>query len=579
MTLLARITFALLVAATFAAFFVTARIKRTPPVVLGVRFAPKAFSPGSTRTSRTSLSFSLKRGDDASVEVVDADGDVVRTLLDRSLPARHRVRLVWNGRDEAGRRLPDAYYQVHVGLRHQGRTVVLPGAWHLDTVAPRPRLLRVGGRKPRLARTPLIVSAARAHAVRVRFARAPARGSALVVEETSRVRPRVVAVSRRHRGPRILVWDGRVGGRPATPGIYRLRVRARDDARNVGLTPGRLRGIGVTVRGVAVQAPLVPVRRGRRVVAFVDARGAPWRWMLRRVGGGRAARGSGRGVRLAFSAPARGGLYVLTVRAGRFGARTPLVVAGRRASRLVVLPAASWQGTVAADDDGDGVPNTLRAREPAPVVRPRTALPPGWAGTAALVARLDAPGHGRGYELTTDLGLLPGGRGPRLAGHRGVLLAGAARWELPAVGRALRGWVARGGRLALLDPQTLRREVRLTGGALVDPGPLTSRDALGTRLGPLVRRPRDITVFSDHADLFTTTGGLFARQPRYEAVTEPPAAALLAVAGPDPDTPVISAQRLGAGRILRVGLPGFTSRLRNPDVAALVDQAWLLLSR
>lgn len=584
MTLLGRVTFALLVVATFAAFFVTARIKRAPPVVLGVRFAPTAFSPAlppGSRSRHTTLSFSLKRGDDATVEVIDAGGDAVRTLLSRSLPAGRRVRLVWDGRDDGGRRLPDAYYQVHVGLRHQGRTVVLPGYWRLDTLPPAPRLLRVGGRNPRRARTPLIHPAGRATPVAVRFARAPSRGSALVVEETSTVRPRIVAVAHAHRAPRVVVWDGRVDGRPAPPGIYRMRLRTRDGAGNVGLTRGRRRGIGVTVRGVAVQAPLVPVRSGRRVLAFVDARGAAWTWRLRRVGGGAGGQGSGRGVRLPFRAPTRSGLYVLTVQAGGFAARTPLVVAGRPASRLVVLPVASWQGTLAADDDGDGVPNTLRAREPAPVVRPRTALPPGWRGTAALLARLDAPGHGRGYQITTDLALLPGGRGARLAGHRGVLLAGTATWELPAVGRALRAWVTQGGRVGLLDPQTLRRDVSLTGGALVLPGSLDAQDALGTRLGPLVRprRGRDITVFSDHADLFTTTGGLFARQPAYEAVVRPSARDLLAVAGPDPGTPVISAQALGKGRIFRVGLPGFTSRLSDPDVGALVDQTWLLLSR
>ena len=105
MTLLARLTFAALVIATFGAFFATQRLKRTPPPVNAILATP-LFSPNSDgRKDRARVSFTIKKDDDVTVDVVSRDGDRVRRLADgRALKAYRRLSLAWDGRDDDGAR-------------------------------------------------------------------------------------------------------------------------------------------------------------------------------------------------------------------------------------------------------------------------------------------------------------------------------------------------------------------------------------------------------------------------------------------------------------------------------------------
>ncbi|MEA2187484.1 MAG: hypothetical protein QOK16_2495, partial [Solirubrobacteraceae bacterium] len=76
MTAPARIAFAVLVAATFAAFFVAQKLKSTPPRVQDLKVR-EFFSPNHDgRFDRTRVSFILKRADDITATVVDREGDV-----------------------------------------------------------------------------------------------------------------------------------------------------------------------------------------------------------------------------------------------------------------------------------------------------------------------------------------------------------------------------------------------------------------------------------------------------------------------------------------------------------------------
>ena len=126
MTRLAQLTFALLVCATLAAFFVTQRLKRSP-LVVRQRTVTTAFSPnGDGIRDRASIRFSLQRSDDVTVSIVDREGSVVRRLAnDRRLPGRRPLQFVWDGRNAARRVVPDGPYRVRIGLRNEGRTVTL----------------------------------------------------------------------------------------------------------------------------------------------------------------------------------------------------------------------------------------------------------------------------------------------------------------------------------------------------------------------------------------------------------------------------------------------------------------------
>jgi hypothetical protein len=418
----------------------------------------------------------------------------------------------------------------------------------------------------------------------VRFTGSTLRPAELDVYRTDLPRPRVVSRTRIPAEAHTAAWDGRANGRPAPTGIYRLQIRARDLAGNVALSAPRAPGIGVTARGVAIQPPLGSHPAGSRLTFLLDTRGRPYRWSVRRAGARRVAkRGRGHGPVLRLRAPGGASCAcILTVRAGRDQRRVPFAVTSRRHHRvLVVLPALSWAGSNPADDDGNGVPNTLDRGEVAPLRRPFPALPAGFAAVEARVtAHLDR--SGLVYDLTTDAALALGS-GPKLAGHSGVLLAGTEEWLPARTSRALRAWVEGGGRLASFSVHSLRRSVQLAGTAdpsLVSPSPLEPTDALGSRFGPIVRRRVTLTVFRQGAGLFDTVSGVFPRWAAYEETRGVGSGTFLAEAGPDPDTPVIVGYSLGRGQVFRAGLPGWAARLgTDPTVSALTDRAWQLLSR
>ncbi len=145
-----------------------------------------------------------------------------------------------------------------------------------------------------------------------------------------------------------------------------------DRAGNRGLSavefePGAVEGRpGLTVRGITAQPPVRPVTAGGRTEFFVDARGAEYRWKVRRVGQGRIIKGgTAKDASLVFRAPEGfSGAYLLELRAGRWSTTVPfLVQAKERAKVLVVMPTLSWIGSDKIDDNPfDGLPNTLADR-------------------------------------------------------------------------------------------------------------------------------------------------------------------------------------------------------------------------
>jgi hypothetical protein len=272
---------------------------------------------------------------------------------------------------------------------------------------------------------------------------------------------------------------------------------------------------------------------------------------------------------------------VLALRSGPHSTAVPLVVrAARPASALVVLPALTWQGLNPVDDDGDGVPNTLSRGLPIALARVfADGLPPGFGDEAALLAFLDSTHHA--YDLTTDLGLIDG-VGPRLSGHRLVVLAGTEEWLPHAELSPLHSYVAGGGHLLSFGIGSLLRQVTISGGQALDPTPPAAADPFGASPRPVVTNNRElIGVISDDLGIFSTTSGVFSGfdsyQPFASGGTRPP---LRSAAGVSPSAPSIIGYEDRRGIVVDVGLPGFASHLAHDvDAKELVDQTWTVLTR
>ena len=605
MTRLAQGLFAALVLATFAAFFVAQRLKSSPPRV-EVRGIDPLLSPNRDgRKDVGRVAFLLKRSDQVDVAIIEDDGDLVRELVSgREVEARQLVRAEWNGRDETGRRAPDGAYRVRINLRRQGQTLVAPRTVVLDTTPPKPRVLSIGpetGKRP----APEILPTRSGEPADIRFF-APGSRPSVEIWRTDRPRPRLVEnldIDTELRDDQLpngvgrTTWDGTRDGRAVSPGTYVAVVRSRDEAGNIGrsvpersllgrhrrgqIVPGRG---GITVRYLGVQPPLTPTTAGKPYEVAVDARGQTFNWRLRKVGAPDVRQRSRRatGGPLTRRAPrGESGLYIFEARTATRGTAVPVPVDDRRRNRvLVVLPATTWQGRNLLDDDGDGLPNTLELGVPTRLNRVfARGLPQGVAeNEGPLLARLHR--EKRSFDLTTDVALALG-RGPRVRGHRGVLLAGDTRWMTEDVRRQLRTFVAGGGVVASMGTESLRAEVRQTQRRLLEPTPLAREDLFGARLEPVRERTVDLQIRDDdpRIQLFAGEEGLFPAVEAWEATQSIGSEARLASAAVTPDDrEVIVAARFGRGLVIRTAIPGFATRLgSDPASAELMGRIWTLL--
>ena len=156
---LARAVFTVLVLASFAAFFVTQRLKHTPTVVQRFMLTPY-FSPTPTgRHKQERISFRIKEDDAVTVTIIDSAGEDVATLAhDRPLARYTQLSLSWNGRRGAnggrgprrsgplagtsgsptGPPAPAGEYRVRVSLRRQRRSVLSSRSFTLVLKSRRP---------------------------------------------------------------------------------------------------------------------------------------------------------------------------------------------------------------------------------------------------------------------------------------------------------------------------------------------------------------------------------------------------------------------------------------------------------
>ncbi len=599
MNKLAAGVFAVLVVATFGAFFVAQRLKNAPPVLSELTVFPY-FSPnGDGRFDVARVSFRPKKADDVSVAVLNSSGDEVRELMGgRRVAAGELVRLKWDGRTDDGAHAPDGRYRYRITLQHEGRSVVPATSVRLDTTPPHPRVSSIG---PRHEFGPELL---------------PNGGDAIVhLQDTGR-RP-VVRLFKTGPGPTRLVleddkvddgakvwhWNGLTqSGRPVSPGTYLVTIEGRDVAGNRGFSVAlnrrglpavgygtRLAGhAGITVRYLGVRPPNRATRAGDPVEFFVDARRNPWTWSVRRVGSTAATPPRRKtSARVRLHAPGRqSGVYLMQVRTATRTTTVPFAVQSpERHKVLVVLPVMTWQGRNSLDDDGDGLPNVLDHGVGAKLFRiyAGDGLPQDFAARdAPLLAWLDRRHHR--YDITTDVALAANSR-PRLEDYKGVILPSDTRWMPRSLLQRLRRYVRNGGNLATFGVDSLRRQVTLTGrGRMVAPTPPATTDGFGVRLRPETRlpKPTNLVEAGDDIELFAGTAGSFGpfSDVQEADIAEPEASAITE----DPQTgrPVIAAERVGKGLVVRFPVPELPSHLSaragDPDTAALIDRTWTLLS-
>jgi len=597
-TLLARVVFALLVAATLAAFFVAQRLKSEPAAVNAFRVQRFISPNGDGVKDRQVVRFRVEEADDLTVDVVDRnDVRVARLVTARPATTSAEVRLTWDGRTDVGRRAPDGLYRIRVGLRRQGRSIVVPKAFVVDTTPPSPAVIRT---------SQSIVTPGQPVDLLIRGAGPRARPRFTVLR-TDDGEARAVRRFEGAAGERRARWDGRTDeGTPAPPGTYLVAVGVRDRAGNEGSGPRlplpdppvRVEGRpGIVVRGIAVQPPVKPVPAGQLTTFRIDTRGASYRWSVRRVGESRPRKRSRRrntDTIIAFRAPGGiSGTYLLEVRAGRYSAQVPFAVqALQRAPLLVVLPVIGWLGTNQLDDprSPDGLPNTLTNGAVVPYPRAfagEDGLPPGFADDIAPLLVLLDRSRIR-YDITTDLALSIG-REPRAADRPGVLFAGASRWITRPLARRLRRYVQEGGRVAVFGEGGLRASVQVGGTRLLRPTPPGPADAFGGRYA----RPRDLPPGADLSavvddppgfPVFIGWDGFIGSFRRVEELTgagqggevvagvgqpvtaEEIAAAEAAERDPrDADSYALSVVKQGEGYVLRVGVDGWVRRLAEGD--------------
>lgn len=586
-------TFAILLAATVGAFFVTQHLKVTTPLIAGGPAPyPAVINPVSgticngVRNRSTTISFYLlHRSDDVDVYVVDQSGTVVRTVaVDRHM--RRGVRIPdgvfhWNGTQDIGATAPDGTYHFRIALRGQGRTVDLTATpITVKTVPPAPVVTSV---------TPSLIPQGSRTSVTIRYKGNESRGGTVRIYRTDTAKPRVVKSFLTPWKGQKVTWDGLIRRHPPPAGTYLVGLDVTDAACNTGHFPtvlppaeGSTPHAGVSVRYLAAQPPLDPVAAGSRAVVYVDSRHRPYTLSLWRAGARKPLLVS-RSLRVAVGVPVparRAGLYELRLQSGRQRTAVPLVVrASHRTRVLVVLPALTWQGLNPVDEDGDGIPNTLQNGSSVDLQRPLVnGLPRGFADERSLLSYLDAS-H-RSYDLTTDLGLVDG-QGPPLAGHAAVVLAGSERWVPTSLAQALRSYVDRGGRLLSLGTDSLLRSVTVQAGKALDPAPPSATDPLQARMGSVVRHNTElIGEISDRLGIFSGTSGAFPGFSSYqpvESVASP--AEILSEAGVSDTAPSIVGYTLGHGIVIDLRVGGFgTSLATNVDSQELLNRLWAVLS-
>jgi hypothetical protein len=350
----------------------------------------------------------------------------------------------------------------------------------------------------------------------------------------------------------------------------------------------------VSVRSFTLRGPLEVVSAGSVATLEAGPVDRSLEFVVSRLGDPKPIRRGqriGGRFRVGIPSSAKTGLYIVRVGAGRHRAVWPIAVSGvpqskRAAERprpLVVLPAISWQGLNAVDDDFDGFADSFPKASSLGLDRPFAGggLPPRFrAQVAPLLRFLDR--ERLAYDLTTDLSLARG-EGPALGNAPGVAFAGSALWLPEPLLRRLRDEVADGLRVASFGADAFSRSVRVRDNRLVDPRRLRV-GAFGETTAPLKTSSAPLTVFEDGLGLFEGLDAFIGDFTEFEQSRRLPTGARpIASAGRDPNEPAFVAYGLGGGIVIRSGTAQWARELDESalsvEVPAVTKRIWRLLAQ
>ncbi|MGH3112774.1 MAG: FlgD immunoglobulin-like domain containing protein, partial [Gaiellaceae bacterium] len=309
-----------LLVATTAAFAVTEALKLEPSALSRPRF-DRIFSPSCACPQGTArLALRLREADTVDAVVVDAQGDLVRTLASDRRETAGRVVFRWDGEDDAGALVPDGPYRLRVHLADERRTIVIPNVVRIDTDPPRVELVEL---------SPRILSPDgddRGDRARIQLRLSERARPLVLVDGAPAARARA-----RSAGTAAFAWPGTIQGRPLTAGSYVVTLQARDQAGNLSApTDGAI----VRIRYIELAGGTVRARRGRVLRFRVHTDAATFRWALLRRGDARRALLSGsastESITLGLPRRIRAGRYVLRVTATGHADEAKVVVRPRR---------------------------------------------------------------------------------------------------------------------------------------------------------------------------------------------------------------------------------------------------------
>jgi len=294
-----------LLAATAAAFALTQGLKNQPAAIFGTD-VDEVFSPVCDCDSETaSIAFKLRKPDRLDVSVVDGSDRVVRTIERGREYAKGPVEIAWDGRDDAGKVLPEGEYKPRIRLRDDRTTYTLPNPIRIDVTPP--RLVRVRVR-------PSVISPdgdGRGDRANFRYRLSePGRGLLFV-------NGRRRGLTRFPREEDSIAWYGKVGGRALPPGTYDAELAAFDPAGNVSERIGPMQ---VVIRYVALGRKRITVTAGARFALRVSSDARLLRWAL----GARS--GLARPGTLRLRAPLQKGRFTLTISANGHATRAAVFV-------------------------------------------------------------------------------------------------------------------------------------------------------------------------------------------------------------------------------------------------------------
>jgi flagellar hook capping protein FlgD len=290
-----------LLGCTAAAFAVTEGLKLEKSPITNT-IVDKVVAPDSSTHAIAAIGFTLRKHDRLTVEIVNGNGDVIRTLA-RSKQARPGTQqFKWNGRDDTGHVVPDGVYKPRVHLAREHRTIALPNSIRMDATPPLIKLVSV---------RPLVFSPDgdfRNEFARIRYLTSEKARAILYVDGDRR--GTVNAYVRAGK----LDWGFRAARRLG-PGKHRLRLRAIDLA---GVLSNETRAVVVRIRYIDVRPHVLRVHTGARFGFRVVTDSKRYSWHL-------GARNGTRRQRL------------LILRAGAPGTYHLVVAANGHVSRALVL--------------------------------------------------------------------------------------------------------------------------------------------------------------------------------------------------------------------------------------------------